>query len=83
MNKQQIVAFSWKEMEGADTVLDQPVASLSKFPLSFWETVVASTVALIFFAGLIGVYLTMSDFNYSFLNLPRTIQDLKLLRDNL
>jgi len=67
-------------MEGAKTAVEQPVASPSKFPLSFWETTVASTVALIFAAGLIGVYLTMPDSDYSFLKLPRTIQDLRLLR---
>nr|AHA84287.1 SNARE associated Golgi protein [Phaseolus vulgaris] len=70
-------------MEGANTVVKQPVASPSKFPLSFWETTVASTVALIFALGLIGVYLTMPDSDYSFLKLPRTLQDLQLLRDNL
>ena len=67
-------------MEGANTVVKQPVASPSKFPLSFWETTVASTVALIFALGLIGVYLTMPDSDYSFLKLPRTLQDLQLLR---
>jgi len=70
-------------MKGANTVVDLPMALLFKFPLSFWKTVVVSTVALIFTAGLVSEYLTMSDFDYRFLNLPRTIQDLKLLRDKL
>ncbi|WVZ09932.1 hypothetical protein V8G54_014462, partial [Vigna mungo] len=69
-----------KEMEGANTVAEQSVPTPSKFPLSFWETTVASTVALIFAVGLTGVYLTMPDSDYSFLKLPRTLQDLKLLR---
>ncbi|XP_052725225.1 uncharacterized membrane protein At4g09580 isoform X2 [Vigna angularis] len=67
-------------MEGANTVVEQSVPTPSKFPLSFWETTVASTVALIFAVGLAGVYLTMPDSDYSFLKLPRTLQDLKLLR---
>lgn len=67
-------------MEGANTVVEQSVPTPSKFPLSFWETTVASTVALIFAVGLTGVYLTMPDSDYSFLKLPRTLQDLKLLR---
>ncbi|KAG4403027.1 hypothetical protein AAZX31_01G016300 [Glycine max] len=73
------------ENEGVNTVVveQQPVASTSKFPLSFWETTVASTVALVFAVGLLGVYLTMPDSDYSFLKLPRTLQDLQLLRDNL
>lgn len=54
--------------------------SPSKFPLSFWEAAVASTVALGFVVGLLCVYLTMPDSDYSFLKLPRTLQDLQLLR---
>eukprot|EP00256_Glycine_max_P007982 XP_003517027.1 uncharacterized membrane protein At4g09580 [Glycine max] len=75
----------YMENEGVNTVVveQQPVASTSKFPLSFWETTVASTVALVFAVGLLGVYLTMPDSDYSFLKLPRTLQDLQLLRDNL
>lgn len=70
------------ENEGVNTVVveQQPVASTSKFPLSFWETTVASTVALVFAVGLLGVYLTMPDSDYSFLKLPRTLEDLQLLR---
>ncbi|RDX67717.1 putative membrane protein, partial [Mucuna pruriens] len=64
-------------------VVDQPLASESKFPLSFWEATVASMVALVFVLGLLCVYLTMPDSDYSFLKLPRTLQDLQLLRDNL
>ena len=52
----------------------------SQFPLSAWEAAVASTVALGFVLGLLGVYLTMPDSDYSFLKLPRTLQDLQLLR---
>lgn len=65
------------------TVMDQqprPVAAPSKFPLSFWEATVAATVALVFVLGILCVYLTMPDLDYSFLKLPRTLQDLQLLR---
>ncbi|KAL6176025.1 hypothetical protein ACLB2K_052661 [Fragaria x ananassa] len=57
--------------------------SISKFPLNFWEVTVASTVVLGFLFGLLGVYLTMPASNYSFLKLPRTLQDLQILRDHL
>ncbi|CAL5188481.1 unnamed protein product [Lathyrus oleraceus] len=54
-----------------------------KFPLSFFEATVASTVALSFIVGLLGVYLTLPDSDYSFLKRPRSLHDLQLLRDNL
>ncbi|XP_062030056.1 uncharacterized membrane protein At4g09580 [Rosa rugosa] len=57
--------------------------SISKFPLNFWEVTVASTVVLGFLFGLLGVYLTMPASDYSFLKLPRTLQDLQILRDHL
>jgi len=60
--------------------INKPVPVQSKFPLSFFETTVASTVALGFILGLLGVYLTMPDSDYSFLKLPRTLHDLQLLR---
>lgn len=60
--------------------MNQSIPSPSKFPLSFWETTVASTVALGFVVGILGVYLTMPDSDYSFLKLPRTLGDLQLLR---
>ncbi|CAK7356113.1 unnamed protein product [Dovyalis caffra] len=55
----------------------------SRFPLSFWEVVAASTVVLGFVLGLLGVYLTMPASDYSFLKLPRTLEDLQILRDHL
>ncbi|RYQ81519.1 hypothetical protein Ahy_Scaffold1g107428 [Arachis hypogaea] len=71
--------------EGGDTVGEvlPPPSPSSKFPLSAWETAVASSVVLGFAAGICGVYLTMPDSDYSFLKLPRTLEDLQLLRDNL
>ncbi|KAF8027190.1 hypothetical protein BT93_E0181 [Corymbia citriodora subsp. variegata] len=55
----------------------------SSFPLSFWEVAVASTVVAGFGLGFLGVYLTMPASDYSFLKLPRTLQDLQILRDHL
>ncbi|RWR89697.1 hypothetical protein CKAN_01876200 [Cinnamomum micranthum f. kanehirae] len=55
----------------------------SKFPLSFWELIGASTVVLGFGLGLLCVYLTMPASDYSFLKLPRSIEDLRILRDQL
>ncbi|KAK9985006.1 hypothetical protein SO802_034531 [Lithocarpus litseifolius] len=57
--------------------------SNSKFPLSFWEVTAASTVVLGFLFGLVGVYLTMPASDYSFLKLPRNLEDLQILRDHL
>ncbi|KAE8731934.1 Inositol 1,3,4-trisphosphate 5/6-kinase family protein [Hibiscus syriacus] len=53
------------------------------FPLSFWELSVASTVVMAFILGLSGVYFTMPASDYSFLKLPRSLQDLQILRDHL
>lgn len=55
-------------------------SSPSKFPLSFGEILVACGVVLGFVFGLLGVYLTMPASDYSFLKLPRTLQDLQILR---
>nr|CAH03736.1 Gtk16 protein [Gerbera hybrid cultivar] len=55
----------------------------SKFPLSFWEMAGASGVVLSFVVGLLGVYLTLPDSDYSFLKLPRTLEDLHILRYHL
>ena len=52
----------------------------SKFPLTFLEVAGASGVVLFFAFGLAGVYLTLPESDYSFLKLPRTIEDLHILR---
>ncbi|KAK9927988.1 hypothetical protein M0R45_025146 [Rubus argutus] len=62
---------------------DVKKGSMSKFPLNSWEVSVASTVVLGFLFGFLGVYLTMPASDYSFLKLPRTLQDLQILRDHL
>ncbi|KDP36506.1 hypothetical protein JCGZ_09332 [Jatropha curcas] len=55
----------------------------SAFPLSFWEVMGGATVVFGFVIGLLGVYLTMPASDYSFLKLPRTLEDLQILRDHL
>ncbi|GMJ12512.1 hypothetical protein like AT4G17790 [Hibiscus trionum] len=57
--------------------------SKPSFPLTFWEVAVALTVVMGFVLGLLGVYLTIPDSDYSFLKLPRNLEDLQILRDNL
>ncbi|PWA66338.1 SNARE associated Golgi protein [Artemisia annua] len=51
-----------------------------KFPLSRKEVLGGCGVLLCFVVGLAGVYLTLPDSDYSFLKLPRTLQDLHVLR---
>ncbi|WMV43355.1 hypothetical protein MTR67_036740 [Solanum verrucosum] len=55
----------------------------AKFPLSFWEIGVAVSVVLGYALGLGCVYLTMPASDYSFLKLPRNLEDLQILRDHL
>ncbi|XP_028789140.1 uncharacterized membrane protein At4g09580-like [Neltuma alba] len=51
--------------------------------LRFWEAAAASTVVLGFVLGLLSVYLTIPDSDYSFLKLPRSLEDLQVLRGHL
>ena len=66
-------------MEGREEIK----GSKPSFPLTFWEVAVASTMVIGIFLGLVGVYLTMPASDYSFLKLPRNLEDLQILRDNL
>lgn len=52
----------------------------NKFPLSVWEVAAASTVVMGFVLGLLLVYLTMPASDYSFLKLPRSLEELQILR---
>ncbi|XP_042024197.1 uncharacterized membrane protein At4g09580-like [Salvia splendens] len=54
-----------------------------RFPLTAWEVATASGVVLSFLIGLVGLYLTMPVSDYTFLKLPRSLEDLQILRDNL
>ncbi|KAJ4829389.1 hypothetical protein Tsubulata_044478 [Turnera subulata] len=69
--------------EGRSSDVNAVNANANRFPLSFWEVTVACSVVLGFLAGLLGVYLTMPASDYSFLKLPRTLEDLQILRDHL
>ncbi|MBA0826802.1 hypothetical protein Gotur_036057 [Gossypium turneri] len=66
-------------MEGREEIK----GSKPSFPLTFWEVAVASTMVFGIVLGLVGVYLTMPASDYSFLKLPRNLEDLQILRDNL
>ncbi|KAM1686463.1 hypothetical protein FF1_034289 [Malus domestica] len=54
-----------------------------RFPLSRWEFAAALGVFLVFSTGLCCVYLTMPAAEYGKLKLPRSVADLRLLKDNL
>lgn len=51
--------------------------------MSGWEVAVAAGVLALFGAGLLGVYLSMPASDYSFLKLPRNLEDIQILRDHL
>ncbi|KAL4565301.1 hypothetical protein LXL04_029389 [Taraxacum kok-saghyz] len=73
-------------MANYDNIDERKVKSLelsSKFPLTFWEMAGAAGVIFAFAVGLLGVYLTLPDSDYSFLKLPRTLEDLHILRNHL
>lgn len=57
--------------------------SAPAFPLSLWEVAAAVMVVFGFVLGLLCVYLTMPVSDYSFLKLPKTLEDLQVLRDHL
>ncbi|KAH0745880.1 hypothetical protein KY285_007537 [Solanum tuberosum] len=66
--------------------LDSPTAKRFKegrFPLSSWEFAAAFGVILVFSTGLFCLYLSMPPTEYGKLKLPRTISDLRILKDNL
>ncbi|XP_044961074.1 uncharacterized membrane protein At4g09580-like [Hordeum vulgare subsp. vulgare] len=48
-----------------------------RFPL--WEAALGAGVAAAFAAGLVEVYLSMPDSDYSFLKLPRNLHELQIL----
>ncbi|KAL0015855.1 hypothetical protein SO802_002924 [Lithocarpus litseifolius] len=65
---------------------DSPSAKrpkLDRFPLTRWEIVASLSVFFIFSAGLFCVYLTMPAADFGKLKLPRSISDLRLLKDHL
>ncbi|CAK7323561.1 unnamed protein product [Dovyalis caffra] len=58
-------------------------AKFERFPLTRWELAAALGVFFVFSAGLFCIYLTMPAAEYGKLKVPRTVSDLRLLKDNL
>ncbi|XP_009620443.1 putative membrane protein At4g09580 [Nicotiana tabacum] len=54
-----------------------------KFPLSRWEFAAAIAVFVVFSIGLFSIYLTMPAAEYGKLKLPRSLSDLRMLKDNI
>ncbi|BAF15631.2 Os04g0592600, partial [Oryza sativa Japonica Group] len=52
-----------------------------RFPV--WEAALGAGVAAAFATGLVGVYLSMPDSDYSFLKLPRNLEELQILTGHL
>lgn len=71
-----------EEKEGNCNVMAEAAES-KVMGLRFWEAATASTVVLGFALILLSVYLTMPDSDYSFLKLPRNLEDLQVLRGHL
>lgn len=74
-------------MERGEAAVASPSSSSSvsndsdkRFPLTFREVSLAFGVVFGFLAGLVGVYMTMPASDYSFLKLPRTLEDIQVLR---
>ncbi|KAH7835278.1 hypothetical protein Vadar_024661 [Vaccinium darrowii] len=63
----------------------KPIGAKSegKFPLTRWELTAALAVFFVFSTGLFYVYLTMPDAEYGKLKMPRTVSDLRALKDDL
>lgn len=57
--------------------------SEGRFPLTRWELAVAMAVFFVFVIGLFFIFLKMPAAEYGKIKLPRTIADLRLLKDNL
>ncbi|KAK4279750.1 hypothetical protein QN277_011476 [Acacia crassicarpa] len=55
---------------------------LERSPLNSWELAAALGVFFVFSAGLFCIYLTMPASEYGKIKLPRTISDLRMLKDN-
>ncbi|OIT39448.1 PREDICTED: uncharacterized membrane protein At4g09580-like [Nicotiana attenuata] len=74
------------DMSSVAAELDSPTGKRykeGKFPLSRWEFGAAFAVILVFSTGFLCIYLSMPAPEYAQLKLPRTISDLRILKDNL
>ncbi|KAI7739419.1 hypothetical protein M8C21_010762, partial [Ambrosia artemisiifolia] len=54
-----------------------------RYPLTGWEFTVALSVFVVFTVGLFCIYLTMPAAEYGKLKLPRSVSDLRMLKDDL
>lgn len=54
-----------------------------RFPLGRWELIGAVAMFVVFTAGLVSVYATMPAAQFGSIKLPRTIADLRILKDHL
>ncbi|KAK4490071.1 hypothetical protein RD792_000725 [Penstemon davidsonii] len=71
-----------EEMNAAESPTGKSFKA-DRFPLSKWEFAAALGVFLVFSTGLLCIYLTMPAAEYEMLKLPRTLADLRLLKDHL
>ncbi|KAI3685213.1 hypothetical protein L6452_34450 [Arctium lappa] len=73
------------EMGEDSPTTKKPVGSKleRKFPLTRWEFAAAFGVFLVFAIGLFCIYLTMPAADYGKLKLPRSISDLRILKEHL
>jgi hypothetical protein len=62
---------------GRGEVKEDEMARDDGFPV--WEAALLAGVAAVFAAGLAGVYVSMPRSDYSFLKLPRNLQELQVL----
>ncbi|CAI8584896.1 unnamed protein product [Vicia faba] len=72
------------EESGVELEDDSPAAKKPKserFPLNSWEFAVAVAVFFVFSTGLVCIYLTMPAATSANLKLPRTLSDLRKLKD--
>ncbi|CAN1240564.1 Uncharacterized membrane protein At4g09580 [Linum grandiflorum] len=58
-------------------------SKLERFPCSRWEFAAAISVFLVFSTGLFCIYRTMPAAEYGKLKIPRTVSDLRLLKEHL
>ncbi|XP_051149764.1 uncharacterized membrane protein At4g09580 [Andrographis paniculata] len=75
----------WHSNRDEEKSGDSPSGKKSKaerFPLSRWEFAAALAVFLVFSTGLLCIYLTMPASEYEMLKVPRTLADLRLLKDH-
>lgn len=70
-------------MEAEDSPTGKRPKGDSRYPLTRWELAAALSIFLLFSSGLICVYFTMPEAEFRVLRLPRSISDLRILKDHL